>query len=187
MTIYIQYMVSIRCKLVVKSVLQALGLKYNRVDLGEVELQEDLNVEQYAKLAKGLLKYGLTLIDDKKSILIEKIKHSVIERIHYSEEPLLINFSDYLSSKLHYNFNYLSKLFAEVKGITIEHYVIAHKIEKVKELLLYDELNLKEITHLLNYSSVAHLSAQFKKMTGLTPMQFKKMQQYKKRIGLENV
>lgn len=188
MTIYIQYMVSIRCKLVVKSELHALGIKYKTVDLGEVDLEENLiSVEQYAKLKQALLKYGLPLIDDKKSILIEKIKHSIIEKIHYSNEPLLVNFSDFLSDKLDYNFNYLSKLFAEVKGTTIEHYIIAHKIERVKELLLYDELTVKEIAHQLNYSSVAHLSAQFKKMTGLTPLHFKKMQEYKKRITLENV
>lgn len=187
MTIYIQYMVCIRCKLVVKSELHALGIKYHTVDLGEVELEESLSVEQHAKLKQALLKSHLALIDDKRSILIEKIKHSIIERIHYDDEPILVNFSDFLSDKLHYNFNYLSKLFAEVKGITIEQYIISHKIERIKELLLYDELNLKEIAHLLNYSSVAHLSAQFKKMTGLTPMHFKKMQEYKKRITLENV
>ena len=187
MTIYIQYMVSIRCKLLVKSELDALGIPYKKVDLGEVELVESLNVEQYSKLSKALVKSGLALIDDKKNILIEKIKHSVIERIHFSDEPLLVNFSDYLSIELNYNFNYLSKLFAEVKGTTLEQYIILHKIERIKELLLYDELSLKEITYLLNYSSVAHLSAQFKKMTGLTPMHFKKMREYKKRITLENV
>jgi AraC-like DNA-binding protein len=187
MTIYIQYMVSIRCKLLVKAELDALGILYKKVDLGEVEMEENLSPEQYTKLNRALLKSGLALIDDKKNILIEKIKHSVIERIHYNDEPLLVNFSDYLSSELHYNFNYLSKLFAEVKGTTIEHYIILHKIERIKELLLYDELSLKEITFLLNYSSVAHLSAQFKKMTGLTPMHFKKMREYKKRIALENV
>lgn len=187
MTIYIQYMVSIRCKLLVKSELENLGIPYSKVDLGEVEMEHNLNPEQYAKLNRVLLKSGLTLIDDKKNILIEKIKHSVIERIHYNDEPLLVNFSDYLSSELNYNFNYLSKLFAEVKGTTIEHYVILHKIERIKELLLYDELSLKEIANLLNYSSVAHLSGQFKKMTGLTPMHFKKMRSFKKRIALENV
>lgn len=187
MIIYIQYMVSIRCKLLVKSELDALGIPYKKIDLGEVELVEDLNVEQYSKLSKALLKSGLALIDDKKNILIEKIKHSVIERIHYNNEPLLVNFSDFLSSELHYNFNYLSKLFAEVKGTTIEHYIISHKIERTKELLLYNELSLKEIANIMNYSSVAHLSAQFKKMTGLTPMHFKKMREYKERISLENV
>lgn len=187
MTIYIQYMVSIRCKLLVKAELDNLGIHYTTIDLGEVEMMENLSTEQYAKLDRALKRSGLALIDDKKNILIEKIKHSVIERIHYSDEPLLVNFSDYLSSELDYNFNYLSKLFAEVKGTTIEHYVILHKIERIKELLLYDELSLKEIANLLNYSSVAHLSGQFKKMTGLTPMHFKKMRAFKKRIALENV
>ncbi len=187
MTIYIQYMVSLRCKLLVKTELDNLGIHYSTIDLGEVEMKENLSTEQYAKLDRALKRSGLALIDDKKNILIEKIKHSVIERIHYSNEPLLVNFSDYLSSELHYNFNYLSKLFAEVKGATIEHYIILHKIERTKELLLYDELSLKEIANVMNYSSVAHLSAQFKKMTGLTPMHFKKMREYKKRISLENV
>lgn len=187
MTIYIQYMVSIRCKLLVKAELDNLGIHYTTIDLGEVEMMENLSTEQYAKLDRALKRSGLALIDDKKNILIEKIKRSVIERIHYSSEPLLVNFSDYLSSELHYNFNYLSKLFAEIKGATIEQYIILHKIERIKELLLYDELSLKEITYLLNYSSVAHLSAQFKKMTGLSPMHFKKMREYKKRIALENV
>lgn len=187
MTIYIQYMVSIRCKLLVKSELDSLGIPYSKVDLGEVEMKENLSPEQFAKLNRALLKSGLALIDDKKNILIEKIKRVIIERIHYRDEPLLINFSDYLSSELHYNFNYLSKLFAEVKGTTIEQYIILHKIERIKELLLYDELNLKEIAYLLDYSSVAHLSGQFKKMTGLTPMHFKKMRSFKNRIALENV
>jgi YesN/AraC family two-component response regulator len=180
-------MVSIRCKLLVKSELDNLGIPYSKVDLGEVEMIDNLTAEQYAKLNRVLLKSGLSLIDDKKNILIEKIKLCIIERIHYSDEPLLVNFSDYLSSELQYNFNYLSKLFAEVKGATIEQYIILHKIERIKELLLYDELSLKEIANLLNYSSVAHLSRQFKKMTGLTPMHFKKMRLFKKRIALENV
>lgn len=187
MTIYIQYMVSIRCKLLVKSELDRLGITYNKVEIGEIDFDNSLRIEQYARLKAALQKSGLVLIDDKKNILIEKIKRIIIEMIHYTDEPLLINFSDFLSSKLQYNFNYLSKLFTEVKGITIEHYIIAHKIERAKELLLYDELNLKEIAHLLNYSSVAHLCTQFKKMTGLTPTHFKQMQEYKKRITLENV
>lgn len=187
MTIYIQYMVSIRCKLLVKSELDRLGITYNKVEIGEIDLDNRLSVERYARLKAALQQAGLVLIDDKKNILIEKIKHIIIEMIHYTDEPFVVNFSEFLSSKLHYNFNYLSKLFTEVKGIIIEHYIIAHKIERAKELLLYDELNLKEIAHLLNYSSVAHLSTQFKKMTGLTPTYFKQMQEYKKRITLENV
>lgn len=187
MTIYIQYMVSNRCKLLVKSELDRLEIPYRTIDLGEVEMAENLSAKQYANLDRALLKSGLALIDDKKNILIEKIKRSIIERIHYNDEPLLVNFSDYLSHELHYNFNYLSKLFAEVKGATIEHYIILHKIERVKELLLYDELSLKQISNLMNYSSIAHLSGQFKKMTGLTPMHFKQMRSFKKRIALENV
>ncbi|WP_373551193.1 helix-turn-helix domain-containing protein [Haliscomenobacter sp.] len=187
MTIYIQYMVSTRCKLLVKAELDNLGIAYSAIDLGEVEMAENLSTEQYVALNRALKRSGLALIDDKKNILIEKIKHCIMERIHYSTEPLLINFSDYLSEELNYNFNYISKMFAEIKGTTIEQYIILHKIERIKELLLYDELSLKEITHLLNYSSVAHLSGQFKKLTGLTPMHFKKMRSFKKRIALENV
>jgi YesN/AraC family two-component response regulator len=180
-------MVSTRCKLMVKSELENLSIPYSAVDYGEIEMAENLSTEQYAKLDRALKRSGLALIDDKKNILIEKIKRCVMDRIHYSTEPLLINFSDFLSNELNYNFNYLSKMFAELKGTTIEHYIILHKIERIKELLLYDELSLKEISYLLNYSSVAHLSGQFKKLTGLTPMHFKKMRSFKKRIALENV
>ena len=171
----------------VKSELENLSIPYSAVDYGEIEMAENLSTEQYAKLDRALKRSGLALIDDKKNILIEKIKRCVMDRIHYSTEPLLINFSDFLSNELNYNFNYLSKMFAELKGTTIEHYIILHKIERIKELLLYDELSLKEISYLLNYSSVAHLSGQFKKLTGLTPMHFKKMRSFKKRIALENV
>ena len=182
-------MVSIRCKMVVKSELDRLGLHYGIVELGEVDIKEDISEEQRDLLRLALLRSGLELMDDKKAILIEKIKNVIVEMIHYHDEvgALKVNFSDYLSEKLQHDYTYLATLFSEVTGITIEHYIISHKIERVKELLLYDELNLTEIAYKLNYSSVAHLSNQFKKVTGLTPTYFKQLKQYKRRISLENL
>jgi len=168
-------MVSLRCKMVVKSELDKLGLHYTKVELGEAEVMEDINEEQYKQLKDGLLQSGLELMDDQKSILIERIKNAIVEMIHYADELPKINFSEYISDKLKHDYTYLANLFSEVTGITIEHYIIAHKIERVKELLLYDELNLTEISYKLNYSSVAHLSNQFKKVTGLTPTFFKNL------------
>ncbi|HMH22852.1 MAG TPA: helix-turn-helix domain-containing protein [Puia sp.] len=181
MKLYIKYMVSLRCKMLVKEELKKLGLQYVIVDLGTVEVLENITEKQRAELKDALLKSGLELLDDKKSILIEKIKNIIIEMIHYSDEPPTENYSDYLSKKLEYDYTYLSNVFSEVKGTTIQHFIIMHKIEKVKELLLYDELNLSEISYKLHYSSVAHLSNQFKKVTGLSPTFFKKMKQ--KRSG----
>ncbi|MCX6270476.1 MAG: AraC family transcriptional regulator [Bacteroidetes bacterium] len=186
MKIYIKYMVSIRCKLIVKAELDKLGLHYSKVDLGEVEIRETMTSEQRDHLKIALLKTGLELMDDKKAILIEKIKNIITEMVHYSDEMPKIKNSDYISEQLHLDYTYLANLFSEVTGITIEHFIIAHKIERVKELLLYDELNLTEISYRLNYSSVAHLSNQFKKVTGLTPTYFKKLKN-KRRIMLENV
>ena len=179
-------MVSIRCKMVVKSELEKLGLHYILVDLGEVEVKENVTAQQREQLKTALLKSGLELMEDKRAVLIEKIKAVIIEMVHYSDEQPKVNFSDYLAEKLHYDYTYLANLFSETTGITIEHYIIAHKIERVKELLLYNEHNLTEISYLLNYSSVAHLSNQFKKVTGLTPTFFKKLKQ-KKCNTLENV
>ena len=168
-------MVSIRCKMVLKSELDKLGLRYGVVDLGVVDVQEEITAEQKGQLKIALAKSGLELMDDHKSILIDRIKKVIVEMVHYTDEPLKINFSDYLSEKLDYDYTYLSNLFSEVTGITIEHYIITHKIERVKELLMYDELTLTEISYLLNYSSVAHLSNQFKKETGMTPSEFKRL------------
>jgi AraC-like DNA-binding protein len=168
-------MVCIRCKMVVKAELEKLGLHYIVVDLGEAEIMEDISENQHDQFKEALLKSGLELLDDKKSVLIQKIKNVIVELIHYSEEPLAINFSDHLSQKLNHNYTYLANLFSEVQGTTIEKFIIAHKIERVKELLVYDELNLTEIAYLMHYSSVAHLSAQFKKVTGLTPSHFKQL------------
>jgi len=157
-------MVSIRCKMMVKSVLEKLGVHFFTVDLGEVEVKEYLTAEQHDLLKIALLKIGLELMDDKKAILIERIKTVIVEMVHYAEEVPKVNFSVFLSEKLQYDYTYLANLFSEVTGITIEHYIIAHKIERVKELIIYDELNLTEISYKLNYSSVAHLSNQFKKL-----------------------
>jgi len=176
MKLYIKYMVSLRCKMIVKEELKSLGLHYAIVDLGSVEILEDITKEQRDLLKENLLKYGLELLDDKKAILIEKIKNVIIEMIHYSDELPKINYSEYISKNLNYDYTYLSNLFSEVKGITIQHYIIINKIERVKELLLYDELDLTEISYKLQYSSVAHLSNQFKKVTGLTPTYFKSLQ-----------
>lgn len=180
-------MVSLRCKMVVKSELDKLGLHYIQLDLGEVDVKENISAEQRAQLKTALLKSGLELMDDKKAMLIEKIKNIIVEMIHYSDElPPTYKKSVIISEKLNYDYTYLANLFSEVTGTTIEKFIIAHKIEKVKELLLYDELNLTEISYKMNYSSVAHLSNQFKKVTGLTPSYFKKLK-HKKRLTLENV
>jgi len=169
--------------MVVRSELEKLGVHFNTVELGEVEVMEDLTPEQLERLDVGLKKTGLQLMDDKRSILVEKIKHIIIELVHYTEDQIKINLSDYISEKLNHEYSYLSSLFSEVKGTTIENYFLAHKIERVKELIVYDELNLSEIAALMHYSSVAHLSNQFKKMTGLTPSHFKNLK-HKRRKSL---
>lgn len=186
MKLYIKYMVSLRCKMVVKEALEKLGLHYVILELGCVEIMNDLTEVQRQQLQVTLQRAGLELIDDKKAMLIEKIKNVIIEMVHYTDEFPKVNYSDYISEKLGLDYTHLSKLFSEIKGITIEHFIIAHKIERVKELLLYDELNLTQISYIMNYSSVSHLSKQFKKVTGLTPSFFKQLKD-KKRIALENV
>ena len=172
--------------MVVKDELAKLGLHYTVVELGEAEIMETISAEQQGLFRAALLKSGLELMDDKKSILIQKIKNVIIELVHYSEERLTIKFSEYLSQKLNHDYTYLANLFSEVQGTTIEKFFIAHKIERVKELLVYDELNLTQIAYQMHYSSVSHLSAQFKKVTGLTPSYFKKLKD-KRRSMLENV
>jgi len=184
--IYIKNMVCIRCKMVVKSELKKLGLHYITVDLGEAEIFEDISTEQLNLLDVALRTSGLELMDDKKSMLVEKIKTIIIELVHYNDDQIKINLSDFLSDRLNQDYTYLSNLFSIVKGTTIEKFYLAHKIEKVKELLVYDELNLSEIAYKLHYSSVAHLSNQFKKMTGLTPSHFKDLK-HKRRSTLEDV
>jgi AraC-like DNA-binding protein len=186
MKLLIKNMVSLRCKMIVKSELEKLGLHATIVELGEVAIAENLSAEMEEHLKAALFKFGFELMEDKKSMLIEKVKNIIVEMIHYSDEPPTINFSDFLSEKLGYDYNYLSNLFSEVKGTTIEHYIISHKIEKAKELLIYNELTLTEIAYKLHYSSVAHLSNQFKKITGLTPSFFKNMK-HKRLIARENL
>jgi AraC-like DNA-binding protein len=172
--------------MVVKAELEKLGVQYIDVKIGEANTIEDVSKEQLQKLDVELRKSGLELMDDKRSILVEKIKSAIIELVHYTDEQIKTNLSDYLSEKLNYDYTYLANLFSEVKGITVEKFYLTHKIEKVKELIVYDELNLSEIAYKMNYSSVAHLSNQFKKITGLTPSHFK-MLKNKRRRTLEDV
>ncbi|GAA3560737.1 hypothetical protein GCM10022395_09340 [Snuella lapsa] len=170
----------------VKSELEKLGLHFTNIDLGVIEIKETISKEQKQKLKSNLAVSGLELLDDHKSILVDKIKNVIIEMVHYSDELPKVNYSDYISEKLGYDYTYLSNLFSEVKGITIQHFIINHKIERAKELILYDELNLTEISYRLHYSSVAHLSNQFKKVTGQSPTFYKKIGK-KRKSNLENL
>jgi AraC-like DNA-binding protein len=179
-------MVSNRCKMAVKEELKKLGLHFIVVDLGEVEIMETISLDQREKLKVSLLDSGLELMDDKRAVLIEKIKNTIIEMIHHSDEMIKTNFSDYLSAKLNHDYTYLANLFSEVQGTTIEHFIINHKIERIKELIIYDELNITEIAWKMNYSSVAHLSNQFKKVTGLSPSHFKQLKD-KRRSQIEDI
>lgn len=179
-------MVSLRCKMMVKEELMKLGLKYVIIELGTVELLEPIMPDQKQQLKDNLLRSGLELLDDKKSILIEKIRNAVTEMIHHTEELPTMNYSDYLAEVLQYDYTYLANIFSEVQGITIQQFIIINKIERVKELLLYNELNLTEIAYKLHYSSVAHLSNQFKKITGLSPSFYKQLK-HKRQNNLENM
>ncbi len=179
-------MVSNRCKMAVKEELKKLGLHFIVVELGEVEIMEKISTEQRVLLQTGLLNSGLELMDDRRSVLIERIKNVIIEMVHHSDEEIRVNFSHYLSEKLNHDYTYLANLFSEVQGTTIEQFIIAHKIERIKELIIYGELNITEIAWKMNYSSVAHLSNQFKKMTGLTPTHFKKLKD-KRRSPIEDI
>jgi AraC-like DNA-binding protein len=180
-TLFIKNMVCNRCIMVVQNELDKFGLDVKNIRLGEVILDKEPSTEEKDKLEKALILLGFELIDDKKSRIIEKIKNSIIDLVHYQDNDTKTNVSDVLSSKLHHDYNYLSNLFSEVEGTTIEKYFIAQKIEKVKELLVYDELSLSEIAFRLNYSSVGYLSNQFKKVTGLTPSYFKQIREDKRK------
>jgi AraC-like DNA-binding protein len=189
MKLFIKHMISNRCKIVVKEILNEMDLHFILIDIGEIDIIEELTLEQLQRLKSELLESGLELIeDDKKTILIEKIKTIIIQMIYYKEEIITINFSDYLTKKLNFHYNYLANLFSEIEGITIEHFIIFHKIERVKELMNYGELTITEIAYKMNYSSVAHLSAQFKKVTGLSPTNFKQLKNLRRKsidgIGL---
>ena len=186
MKIYIRHMVSQRCKMAVVQELKKIGLRYNNVDLGVVDLPEDITKEQKDQLKLALYSTGLELIEDKKDIVVEQIRTAVIESIHYSEHKLNVPFSTYLSKKLKLNYTYLSNMFSESEGITIAHFMIRHKIERVKELIQYNELSFSEIAFKMHYSSIAHLSNQFKKMTGTT-LSFYKTHGQKRDINIENL
>jgi AraC-like DNA-binding protein len=173
-------MVSARCKMVVKVALKAMGLHFVIVDLGEVDVMENITTAQREQLRTTLQDAGLELMEDKRAILLEKIKLAIIDIVHHREEDMKINFSHYLSEKLDYDYTHLANIFSEASGTTIEQYMIAQKIERIKELITYDELNITEIAWKMNYSSVAHLSNQFKKVTGLTPSHFRKIKENKR-------
>jgi AraC-like DNA-binding protein len=172
--------------MVVKDELKNLGLHFIIVDMGIVEIMENISAKQHEQLRVSLHKSGLELMDDKKAVLIEKIRNVIIEMVHYSDELPKTNFSDYLTEKLNYDYTYLANLFSEIQGTTIEKFIILHKVERVKELIIYDELSLTEIAWNMHYSSVAHLSNQFKKITGLTPSHFKKLKD-KRRKAIEDI
>jgi len=172
--------------MIVKSELEEFGLHFIIVDLGEVEIMENISEEQRNLLNLSLEKSGLGLLDDRKRVLIEKIKNIIVNLVYFTEQQPKINLSDYLSAKLNYDYTYLANLFSDSQHMTIEHFFLNHKIERVKELLVYDEISLTEIAYKLHYSSVAHLSNQFKKMTGLTPSNYKDLR-IKSRGTLENV
>lgn len=186
MKLYIKNMVCIRCEMVVKAELYKLGLHFVIVDLGEFDIKEDLSKEQKEKLNTALLKSGLELMDDHRAILVEKIKSTIIELVHNTKVQIKVKLSGFLADKLQYDYTYLANLFSEVKGTTIENFYLTHRIEKVKELIVYDEFSLTEIAYNMHYSSVGHLSNQFKKYTGLTPSHFKQLKN-KRRGTLEDV
>lgn len=179
-------MVSNRCKMVVKQELKKLGLHFVLVDLGEIEIMEKLSPDVKDLLKKALHDSGLELMDDKRAVLIERIKNVIVEMVHHSDEMIKVNFSDFLSSKLDHDYTYMANLFSEVQGTTIEQFIIAHKIERIKELIIYGELNITEIAWKMNYSSVAHLSNQFKKVTGLSPSHFRQLKD-KRRSPIEEI
>lgn len=179
-------MVSNRCKMVVRTALKELGVHFVMLELGEVEIMERLTGQQRDSLRYTLEDAGLELIDDKRSILIEKIKNAIIDMVHHSEEMVKVNISTYLSEKLNHDYTYLANIFSQVQGVSIEQFIILHKVEKIKELLMYGELNISEISYKMNYSSTAHLSTQFKKVTGLTPTHFRQLKE-KRRNPIEQI
>jgi YesN/AraC family two-component response regulator len=186
MKVHIKYMISTGCKMLVRNVLKSMGLHFVILELGEVDIMENITTTQKERLQAELQDIGLELMEDKRTILLEKIKLTIIDLIHHNEEDKRINFSHYLSEKLMYDYTYMSNVFSEVMGISIEKYLIAQKIERIKELITYEELNINEIAWEMNYCNVAHLSNQFKKVTGLSPSQFKNLKN-KKRIPVDRV
>ncbi|AEL28010.1 helix-turn-helix domain-containing protein [Cyclobacterium marinum] len=172
-TLYIKNMVCPRCIMSVKSILEELSIPFSNITLGQIDLAEELSIKQSDSLSQRLHAIGFELLEPGKSSLISKIKTAIIEQIHYAKEPITVNFSTLIADRLHHEYAYLSRLFSSVEGITIEKFIAKQKIERVKELLFYGQMSLSEIAHDMNYSSVAHLSSQFKKETGMTPTQFK--------------
>lgn len=181
MTLYIKNMVCNRCKLAVSAELEKAGIKYTHLELGEAELEQEPGSKQLKQLEAGLNALGFELIGDQKARIIEQIKTQIIDIVHYTEKMENIKLSVLLSERLHHDYSYLSNLFSAVEGKTIEKYYITQKIERAKELLIYDELNLTGIAYELNYSSVAHLSSQFKQVTGLTPSAFRALSSHKRK------
>jgi AraC-like DNA-binding protein len=175
MKIFVKHMISTPCKMFVKEELNKLGIRYNSIELGEIDVNGSLTMVQRERLGNSLTKYGFELMVDRRTILVEKIKSIIIELIHYTDDRISTKYSYILSERLGFNYNYLAGIFSEDQGITIEKYIILHKIERIKELMMYGELNMTGIAWKLNYSSVAHLSFQFKKVTGLTPSQFRQL------------
>jgi YesN/AraC family two-component response regulator len=186
MRLYIQNMVCLCCKMTVATVLKKMDINYTNLELGEVHLTASLNKKERKQLQKTLHEYGLEIMDDKEAILVEKIVTIIVTMIHETKDMPKFNFSVFLTNQLNQDYHTLSALFSKTKGVTIEHFIILHKIERVKELIMYDELSLTEISFKMHYSSVAHLSSQFKKVTGLTPTFFKKIKN-KKRKPLDEV
>ena len=186
MILHVKFMVCYRCKLMVIEELKKLGIRYSTVELGMIETQDSITLEQMEALKSGLHSLELELIEDKKSVLVEKIKGIIIKSIHYSDAPPKQNYSDFISEELGYDYAYLSHMFSEVKGTTIQQFVALHRVERVKELINYDELTLSEIAYKLSYSSLAHLSKQFKKHTGFSPSCYKQLE-YKSKKSLVEV
>lgn len=186
MKLYIKYMVSNCCKLMVKEEFNKLNIKISSIELGELEVQQKISVRQFDKIRAALLRNGHEIMEDKKSIQIERVKNAIIDMIHYSDELPEVNYSDYLSDKLECDYTSLSSLFSEVTGSTLQQFIIVNKIERAKELIIYNELSIKEIAYKLHYSSLPHFSNQFKKLTGLSPVYFKALKK-RKRIALEHL
>lgn len=181
MLYFIRNMVCNRCIMVVQNTFESQGYPPKRIILGEVETAKQVPPDDLEQIRKTLVGFGFEMMDDTVSVLIEKIKTLVIEMVHYNGEPIKVNYSVYIESKLQKDYHYLSNLFSDVTGVTIEKYIISQKIERVKELLVYDEMTLSEIANELGYSSVAYLSQQFKKVTGLTPGHFKQIKENKRK------
>ena len=182
MKLYIKYMVSVRCKTAVQNKLDKFGLHDGQVNLGEVEFKQDLTPAQHAQLQREIQHLDVELLDCSKGVLVQQVQALIVQMAHHADTLPKIKNSDYISQQLKRDYPYLATLFSESTGVTIERSIIRHKIERVKELLLFDELNLTEIAHKMNYSSLAHLSGQFKKETGLTPTRFKQLN-HKKSLG----